>query len=246
MAEVKQAIGAWSETEHGAAHIIALAGNWPKRQTGVVKRLQNKQDLKDAVAWLVQTEPRFGPVVLRHGLPSLRHSEPGLKSLLRIVTDQLISLKAGEAIWNRLSLRLGSLTPDEVLACPESELRSLGLSGVKALSFHAAARAFQAGIFRQDGVSGLSEQELFRRLTDIPGVGPWTANLYLMMVHRAADVWPAGDIALQHAARQLFDLAQRPTARELTWLAEPWRPCRSTAALLLWSHYRDLKQLPQG
>jgi DNA-3-methyladenine glycosylase II len=178
-------------------------------------------------------------------LPSLRHSEPGLKSLLRIVTDQLISLKVGEAIWNRLSLRLGSLTPDEVLACPESELRSLGLSGGKARSFHAAARAFQAGIFQREVVSGLSEQELFRRLTDIPGVGPWTADLYLLTVHRAADVWPAGDVALQHAARHLFDLAKRPSARELTRLAAPWRPCRSTAALLLWSHYRGLRQLPQ-
>jgi DNA-3-methyladenine glycosylase II len=211
-----------------------------------MKRLQHRQDLEEAVVWLVETEPRFGPVVTRHGLPLLRHCEPGLKNLLRIITDQLISLKAGEAIWNRIAARLDSFKPDEVLACPENKLRALGLSAAKARTFHAAARAFQAELFPLDVVSGQTEQDLFKRLTAIPGVGPWTANLYLLTAHQAADVWPAGDVALQHAAHDLFCLAERPSARELARLAEPWRPCRSTAALLLWSHYRGLRQLPQG
>lgn len=196
--------------------------------------------------WLVKAEPRFASIVDRHGLPPLRQTEPGLRSLLRIVTDQLISLKAGEAIWNRIAACLDSFSPDEVLALSEAELRGLGLSGAKARTFHSAARAFQSGIFADEALMALSEQDLFRSLTEIRGVGPWTASLYLLTVHRAADAWPAADIALQHAAHELFGLPERPAARELTRLAEQWRPYRSAAALLLWSHYRGLRQMPQG
>ena len=211
-----------------------------------MKRLEHLQDLEAAVAWLVTAEPRFGPIISRHGMPPLRHCEPGLRSLLRIVTDQLISLKAGEAIWNRIATRLERFTPAELLSCSETELRALGLSGAKARCFHAAARAAQGGAFPEDAASDLTEEELFRQLTAIPGIGPWTANLYLLTVHRAADAWPAADIALQHAAHDLFAMAERPSARALTRLAEPWRPYRSAAALLLWSHYRGLRHLPQG
>lgn len=211
-----------------------------------MKRLEHAQDLEEAVGWLLRAEPRFAAIVTRHGLPPLRHTEPGLRSLLRIVTDQLISLKAGEAIWNRVASRLVRFAPDEILACSETELRALGLSGAKARTFHAAARAFQTGVFAGEDASGFSEQELFQRLTDIRGVGPWTASLYLLTVHRAADAWPAADIALQHATHDLFGLSQRPAASELTRIAEPWRPYRSAAALLLWSHYRGLRQMPQG
>jgi DNA-3-methyladenine glycosylase II len=80
----------------------------------------------------------------------------------------------------------------------------------------------------------------------IPGVGPWTANLYLLTVVRLADAWPAADLALQRAAMDLFSLPARPSAREMEVLAQPWRPVRSAAALLLWSHYRGLKRMPQA
>lgn len=211
-----------------------------------MRRLQNTNDFEEAVEWLTRAEPRFAAIIARHGLPTLRHTEPGLKSLLRIVTDQLISRKAGEAIWSRVASRLGNFEPADVLACSETELRALGLSGAKARTFHAAARAFQAGLIHDDTLETLNETDTYLRLIGISGVGPWTASLYLLMVHRAADAWPAADIALQQAAFDLLGLPERPAARELTQLAEPWRPYRSAAALLLWSHYRGLKQMPQG
>jgi DNA-3-methyladenine glycosylase II len=169
----------------------------------------------------------------------LRHVEPGLQSLLRIVTDQLISLKAGEAIWARLAVRFGRFPPDLVLAASEEELRSLGLSGAKARTFHAAALAFCQGSLSD--ADRLSDDEVQDRLMAIPGVGPWTASIYLLTALRAADAWPAADLALQVAAQDLFELGDRPSSRQMAELGEAWRPYRSAAALLLWRHYRGLR-----
>jgi DNA-3-methyladenine glycosylase II len=191
-------------------------------------------------------EPRFALVVERHGLPPLRHCEPGLESVLRIVTDQLISLKAGEAIWARLKQSLHSLEPGAVLACTQSDLRALGLSGAKARTFHAAAQAFRDGRFAAATSGVAADEDIVQGLLEIPGVGPWTANIYLMTALSSADAWPAADLALQQAAGHLLALPGKPGAREMALLAEAWRPWRSAAALLLWSHYRGLKQMPQA
>lgn len=203
-------------------------------------RLETEDDLAAAVGWLAAAEPRFAVVVARHGLPPLRHSRPGLASLLRIVTDQLISLKAADAIWARLAARLAPFEVQDILECSEAELRALGLSGAKARTFHASARAFQSGL------AATPESEILPRLIAIPGVGPWTANIYLLTVLRSADAWPAADLALQQAAMDLFSLPVRPGTRDMDRLAEGWRPYRGAAALILWSHYRGLKRLPQG
>lgn len=209
-----------------------------------MQRLETEDDLKAAVAQLAATEPRFAGVVERHGLPALRHAAPGLESLLRIVTDQLISLKAGEAIWSRVATSFCPLTPQNVLAASEAELRALGLSGAKARSFRAAAEAFASGRF--DDTQTIGEDELQRRLLEIPGVGPWTASIYLLMSARAADAWPAADLALQVAAQDLFGLEERPSTRQMVELGEAWRPHRSAAALLLWRHYRGLRGMTAG
>ncbi|MFO1131739.1 MAG: DNA-3-methyladenine glycosylase 2 family protein [Hyphomicrobiales bacterium] len=209
-----------------------------------MQRLETTQDLAAAVERLIDSEPRFALVVDRHGLPPLRHAEPGLESLLRIVTDQLISLRAGEAIWARLAARFGRFAPVDVLAASHEDLRAMGLSGAKARTFHAAARMFQDGQFA--GTESLDEEDLQRRLLAIPGVGPWTASIYLLMAQQATDAWPAADLALQVAAQDLFSLGERPSARRMEELARSWRPDRSAAALLLWRHYRGLRGMQAG
>jgi DNA-3-methyladenine glycosylase II len=209
-------------------------------------RLDTDQDLAAAVDRLIAVEPRFAQVIARHGLPPLRRGEAGLKSLLRIVTDQLISLRAGEAIWNRLARRLDPFDPKAVLACPEADLRELGLSGAKARTFHAAARAFGDRAPLAGSHEAMTDDVLTRHLLEISGVGPWTASIYLLTIARAADAWPVADLALQRAAMNLLSLPAKPGVRDMAKLAEPWRPFRSAAALLLWSHYRGLKDMPQG
>ncbi|WP_421693026.1 DNA-3-methyladenine glycosylase family protein [Aestuariivirga sp.] len=208
-----------------------------------MKRLDTLDDLALAADRLTCAEPRFASVIERNGLPPLRHAEPDLKCLLRIVTDQLISLKAGEAIWNRLCNQLGDFSPEAVLARSDADLRALGLSGAKARTFHFAARAFAAGQFSSAGQQ--AEEDVFRLLTALPGVGPWTASIFLLIGLRAADAWPAADLALQVAAQDLLSLAERPSTDQLVRIGDAWRPDRSTAALILWQHYRNLRRMPR-
>lgn len=208
-----------------------------------MQRLETKDHLEAAVGHLTRVEPRFAMVVAQHGLPELRQAEPGLACLLRIVTDQLISLRAGEAIWRRLERRFGGFAPEDVLDAKPGELRDLGLSAAKARTFMAAAKAFSEGGFNEGGIS---DAELDIRLQAIPGVGPWTSSIYLLTASRAADAWPAADLALQVAAGDLLSLGERPSTSQMEAVARPWRPYRSAAALLLWRHYRGLRGLPRG
>jgi DNA-3-methyladenine glycosylase II len=210
-----------------------------------MQRITCHADLEYAVSQIVTRERRFQAVVDMHGLPPLRHMEPGPETLLRIVTDQLISLKSGEAIWKRVKARLGGFRPEEILACDEAELRQLGLSGAKARTFLAVARFdAETGLFGPLSQTG-SDEDIAHALLSIPGIGPWTVQIYLLSAVKTADAWPSADLALQVAAMDLFSLEERPSGKKLAELSTSWRPYRAAAARLLWSHYRGLKQMPQ-
>jgi DNA-3-methyladenine glycosylase II len=209
-------------------------------------RIAGDDELRSMIDHLVCREPRFAPVVQRHGVPALRRSKPGLESLLRIVTDQLISLKAGAAIWRRLETHLAPFEPDRIARCSVSELRGLGLSGAKARTFIAAAAAFCGPEFSDANMACLPDDELARLLMTVKGVGSWTTDIYLLSAVQSADAWPATDLALQVAAAHLLDLPGRPDGRVMALIAEPWRPYRAVAARLLWSHYRGLKGMTQA
>ncbi len=204
----------------------------------------NQDDLAAAVAELSRRDARLGLLAARHGVPPLRRMAPGLASLLRIVTDQLISLKAAAAIWQRIETAFPGLRAGDIAAAPEAQLRSLGLSGAKARSFRAIATAAAGGALDLDALARLADDEVLRQLTALRGIGPWTAQIYLLMALGRSDGFPAEDLALQIAAQDLLRLPERPTPRRLADLAEAWRPWRGAAAHLLWRHYRDLKSLP--
>ena len=211
-----------------------------------MQRIFSEADLAAAVDELIRIEPRFGGIVERHGLPPLRLVPLGLESLLRIVTDQLISLQAGAAIWKRVTERLSPFDPDFILSHGEADLKGLGLSGAKARTFLAAAEMAKLGGFDAARISSLDDQTLISALTSIRGVGAWTAEIYLLTAVGHSDSWPTGDVALQAAVHDLLALGERPTARAMIAIGEPWRPYRSAAARLLWSHYRGLKGMGQA
>ena len=212
----------------------------------LMTRLDTQDQLDAAVDIVIAGEPRFHATVHSFGYPWLRRMRPGLTSLLRIVTDQLISLKAGAAIWARIEASLDPADAQSLAVMPEADLMRLGLSGGKARTFQAAARAVADGNINFGSLEQASDEEALARLQSIKGIGPWTADIYLLMAMGRADAWPKGDLALQVAAQALLGLESRPMPREMERLSAPWQPHRAAAAHLLWSHYRGLKGLKQA
>ena len=204
-----------------------------------------QQDLDRAITALVAIEPRFESVVTRSGFPRLRQMTPTHVSLLRIVTDQLISLKAGAAIWSRIETAIDLNDAASLALMTDAALMQLGLSGAKARTFKAIAHAVIQGQLDMVDLALMSDQAAISRLVSIKGIGPWTADIFLLFALGRADAWPAADLAVQLAAAELFGLAERPTIKHMHQVAEPWRPWRGAAAHLLWSHYRNLKGLEQ-
>jgi DNA-3-methyladenine glycosylase II len=207
--------------------------------------IKTDADIAEALAQLCAREPRFAALRDRHGHPTLRLTPGGMPGLLRIVTEQSISLKAAAAIWERLERALAPFDPDTILRRREATLMKLGLSGAKARSFRAIAKAVRDGACPLNDLHRLDDAEAMQALCAITGIGPWTAEIYLLSCLGRRDVWPAGDIALQAAAQSVFALPERPGLKHTIKLAEPWRPWRAVAARLLWSHYRDLKGMDQ-
>jgi DNA-3-methyladenine glycosylase II len=212
----------------------------------MLKTIETEADLAEGVQWLLACEPRFSRVIEASGLPPLRRAPGGLPGLLRIITEQMISLKAADAIWQRIERELAPLDPQAILRRRHVTLMKLGLSGAKSRAFHALARAAHKGEFQLDRLNEHSDEQAIAALIALPGIGPWTADIYVLSCLGRADAWPTGDLALQASAADLFGLASRPDARAMLALAESWRPWRSVAARLLWAHYRSLKGLPQA
>ncbi len=202
--------------------------------------------LQKAVAHVCSLEPRFKNVVESHGVPSLRAADGGLVGLLQMVTEQFLSLAAAAAIWKRVAATLSPCDAQSILKLPQEQLVALGLSRAKARSFHGIAAAVAAGEFSFGALAEMDDAAAHKALVALPGIGPWTADIYLLTVLLRADAWPWGDVALQAAAQHLFALEVRPQKLEMLKLGEAFRPYRAVVARLLWSHYRGMKRLSQA
>jgi len=199
--------------------------------------LLTEATLPRAVAELARRDPDLAQVVARHGLPPLWPRAPGFPTLVLLILEQQVSLASARAAFNRLEAATGAVMPASLLFLADEEMRNIGFSRQKAGYARGLAEAIQAGQFDPDHLAELPDEEVRRALTAFKGIGPWTAEIYLLMVLRRPDAWPAGDLALATAAQQVKGLAQRPTLAELNALAEVWRPWRAVAARLLWHHY---------
>jgi DNA-3-methyladenine glycosylase II len=200
----------------------------------MIRVIDSEADLAQGLDYLIACEPRFKDIVQRLGPPALRRAPAGLPGLLRIVTEQMLSLKAADAIWWRIERELHPLDPPAIMRRRNATLMKLGLSGAKARTFKAIARAVAEGHLPVHALDQHHDEEVSAKLIAIAGIGAWTADIYLLSCLGRSDVWPAGDLALQAAAANAFDLAKRPGSKDMTVLAERWRPWRAVAARLLW------------
>ena len=186
--------------------------------------------------WLARAEPRFAHALNLVGALPLRRQPDGFAALLDAIVGQQVSVASADAIWRRM--KAAGLTDRATLAMASDEAcRAVGLSRQKARY----GRALADSAIDFDALRGLPDAQVVEVLTDVPGIGMWTAEIYAMFALGRADVFAPGDLALQEAARVLFDLPDRPKERALRAMAEAWSPWRSVAATLLWAYYRVAK-----
>ena len=209
-------------------------------ESSTTRIIETQADIAEGVAALIELEPRFGIAVAQCDEIPLRRKPAGFAPLLQAIVGQQISTAAAAGIWARIETA-GALTPDAVLAMTDDELRACGLSRPKVKYARAIADAVQSGALCFDTCRTASVADAAAMLTAIKGIGPWTAEIYLMFSVGRADVFAPKDLALQEAARVLFDLKTRPTDRELAKMAEAWSPWRAVAARILWAYYRVAK-----
>jgi DNA-3-methyladenine glycosylase II len=203
--------------------------------------IHTEADLKLATARLIEADPRLAAIMAVAGPPPLRRRDGGFAGLASIVVSQQLSVASATAIWGRLAAMLDPLEPAAFRRLRTQRLRRAGLSQAKIRTLKAIAAMIDAGALDLAALADSSADEAHRALTALHGIGPWTADIYLLFCLGHPDAWPAGDLALQEAARLAFALRTRPTSREMGPLAEPWRPWRGVAARLLWSYYRAIK-----
>lgn len=197
-------------------------------------------DLEQGLDALCRLDPRLEAVRAAAPDVPLRRAEPGFASLVSIVIGQQVSTASAAAIYARFATLLDPMTPDAVLAADDTVFREAGFSGAKVRTVRALAQAVHDGL-DLDYTCQLDAEHAIRLLTKVSGIGPWTAESYLLFAAGHPDVFPAGDVALQAAVAHAFRLAQRPSDKALRLIAEPWSPWRAVAARLFWSYYRVMR-----
>jgi DNA-3-methyladenine glycosylase II len=204
--------------------------------------IRTEADLDVAIAALLKADKRFEPAFALAGRPPLRKRADGFAGLASIVVSQQLSIASARAIWGRLEAAFDPLDHGAILRARTAKLARAGLSAPKIRTLKALAKAIDRGELMLSSLVDMPADDAHRVLTALHGIGPWTADIYLLFCLGHADAWPAGDLALQEAARLLFKLKARPTTKEMQPMAEPWRPWRGAAAYMLWTYYRATKQ----
>jgi DNA-3-methyladenine glycosylase II len=205
--------------------------------------IDSEQALTEAAARLRALDPEIiGRLVEIGGATPLRRQEPGFAGLVRIIVAQQVSTASATAIFKRVEAILAPLTAENVLAASDEKLRTCGLSLPKMRAMRALAQAVVRDGLDLVGLGALVAEEAHRTLVAVKGIGPWTADVFLLFCLGHPDAFPGGDIALQEAARLALGLRQRPDARRLEEIAERWRPLRGIAARMLWAYYRAARQ----
>ena len=194
-----------------------------------------REDL-DAVA---AREPRLAVQLERIGYPEARIRERGYMTLLRTIVGQQVSVAAAASMWRKLEAELGAdFAPADLLARDFDALRACGLSRQKQGYARSLCELVAAGELDFDTLP-TDDEEAIALLTRIKGIGRWSAEIYLLFAEGRADIWPAGDLAVQEGVKRLLDLDERPAEKATRLLAEPWSPQRGAMAIFTWHFYAN-------
>ena len=202
----------------------------------VVTRL-DETTFAEAVAMLTAEDQALATVVGRHGPPPFWHRPPGFPTLTWLILEQQVSLESGAAMYRRLHGLLGEISPEAVAATGEAGLRSIGITRQKANYLLDLAALIADGELDLEHLDRASQEEARSILLGLRGIGPWTADVYLLSALRFPDAFPIGDRALQVGTGEVLGMTGVPDVAELELLSTPWRPVRAVAARIVWHSY---------
>lgn len=203
-------------------------------------RLDSADALDHHLKALLGRDARLAAIYRTAGPFELRKTDPGFAGLAKVICGQQLSVSSARAIWARFELLPGALDPEGYMRLSEETVRGVGFSFGKFRTVGAVAEAVLAGRLDFDGLEHLPAEEAIAQLVAIKGIGPWTAELYLMFCAGHPDIFPSGDLALQKAVAHALGLDIRPVGKALDAISLDWAPHRATAALLFWRYYAAL------
>jgi DNA-3-methyladenine glycosylase II len=202
-----------------------------------MRTIENDRHVAKAMKALIIADPRLAEIAKIAGPLPLRRRAGGFEGLASIITSQQISTAAAASIWSRFQATVDPFTPEQYLLTSEKALRAVGLSRAKIRTLSGIAAAAADG-FDLMAVHDLPAEQAITTMTALKGIGPWTAEIYLLFCVGHPDIFPAGDLALQTAVQKALRLRTRPDQKKLRKLAEKWEPWRGVAARLFWAYYR--------
>ena len=210
---------------------------------GRMQPIAGIEDVETGLSALLAEDPSLAEVAAIAGPLPLRLSEPGFAGLAHIVVAQMVSRASADAIWRRLQEEAGEITPHHILGLTEDSCRRIGLSRAKSATLRLVAEAVDRGDIDLDAVCHMEAEVAVRILTQLKGIGRWTAEVYLLFCAGHPDIFPSGDVALQNAVAHALGLRIRPSVAELDRIAEAWAPWRGISARLFWAYYaREMRR----
>lgn len=198
--------------------------------------IRNDADIRTGLGELLRLDPRLIPIAEIAGPLPLRLATPGFAGLASIIVSQMVSRASADAIWRRIEAA-GPVTAQAYAALAPEIIATFGLSRAKASTLTSLSQAVLTGAIDLDRICVIEGEEALRQLVSLPGIGPWTAEVYLMFCAGHADIFPGGDVALQTSVGRAFAMEVRPSSRQLVETARSWSPYRSIAARLFWAYY---------
>ncbi|NVE94708.1 DNA-3-methyladenine glycosylase family protein [Altererythrobacter lutimaris] len=199
----------------------------------------SQKQLEQSLDYLASADKRVAGALKRVGYPEARIRDRGYQTLLRTIVGQQVSVAAASSVWNKLVAEIGEdLRPDELLARDFDTLRACGLSRQKQGYARSLCELVSSGALDIDKLPDHDEEAIVE-LTQIKGIGRWSAEIYLLFAEGRPDIWPAGDLAVQEGVKRLLELKERPAEKETRALGEPWSPHRGAMAIFTWHYYAN-------
>jgi DNA-3-methyladenine glycosylase II len=197
----------------------------------------SKETIEAGVDAIAALEPKLAQAVAASGYPEPRIRPEGYETLLRTIVGQQVSVASAAAVWNKLEARLGAGCPAEsVIAADFDELRACGLSRQKQGYARSLAELIISGGLDLKNLP-TADEEAIALLTQVKGIGRWSAEIYLLFAQGRPDIWPAGDLAIQVGVGNFLGLPERPSEKDIRKIAEKWSPHRGAVAIFTWHHY---------